>query len=109
MSDRGRHVGFAVPTITITPDRNLLRPGHKRKSVSFSLTSIDDLNIDNPNNNNARKRPPTPFVSGPVSPSQRIAEEESPAPSMPGTPATSLFHNVQAIDPMGVQKKWLMA
>ena len=83
-----------MPTIRITPER----PSHKRKTVSFSLSSADEvvngMLIK-------QRRPPTPFVSGPVSPGQEKVEDV-------GAPDTPLVSNHMAIDPMGVQKGWLM-
>lgn len=111
------NVDSNLPTIVLTDHGR--RPAHKRKSVSFSLSSIEDL-TDNDDASGGggcggghKKRPPTPFVSGLASPSQRKIEEEPSAgsgaggvPRMPGTPLT---HSVHYTDPMGVQKKWLMA
>lgn len=88
----------AVPLITITPDHDRLRPSHKRKAVSFSLASASELLPDTVFKS---RRPPTPYVSGPVSPSQGKVEVWS----APGTPA---FPNRAVMDPMGVQKGWLM-
>ena len=90
----------AVPAITITPDRpsSENRPAHSRKSVSFSLTSLDDLDA----HAHRPRRPPTPFVSS----SRRGDVTPSPAPSVPATP---MVHSHQAVDPMGAQKDWLMA
>ncbi|KAK1923508.1 hypothetical protein DB88DRAFT_300833 [Papiliotrema laurentii] len=104
---------LAVPCITLTPEHSTAtnrpshRPAHQRKSVSFSLSSMDELQPKQSEQN--RKRPPTPFVSGPVSPaaSNIASNEASPAPSMPGTPA-DMSHNLHTVDPMGVQKSWLM-
>jgi hypothetical protein len=103
-----------IPQITITPDRPKLGHGfgHKRKSVSFSLSSMDEIV-----SHTHQKRPPTPYVRGPASPSEKALLEQtspsaspltspSPGSSLPGTP---LGHSVHVMDPMGVQKKWLMA
>lgn len=102
---------LTVPTITLTPDasRATHRPSHKRKSVSFSLSSMDDLNF--PQEPNHRKRPPTPFVSGPISPalSSKGASPVPRSPGSPGVPMIELSHNVKVTDSMGVQKSWLMA
>ncbi|RSH93412.1 hypothetical protein EHS25_007768 [Saitozyma podzolica] len=99
-----------IPQITITPDRPKLGHGfgHKRKSVSFSLSSMDEIVP-----HTHQKRPPTPYVRGPASPSEKALLEQtspltssSPGSSVPGTP---LAHSAHVMDPMGVQKKWLMA
>ncbi|GFZ50011.1 hypothetical protein JCM24511_07764 [Saitozyma sp. JCM 24511] len=99
-----------IPQITITPDRPKLGHGfgHKRKSVSFSLSSMDEIVP-----HTHQKRPPTPYVRGPASPSEKAMLEQtspltssSPGSSSPGTP---LGHSAHVMDPMGVQKKWLMA
>lgn len=87
----------AVPLITVTPER----PSHKRKNVSFSLTSMDDLEPE-PVKSKPR-RPPTPYVSGPVSPSEGKGKAE-----MPSLPTTPIEHSRLAVDPMGIQKAWLM-
>ena len=99
---------MAVPAITITPDRPAQRPSHshKRKSVSFSISSLDDLRLPDALGGKNKKRPPTPFVSGPVSPAG--ATDASPAPSVPATPVV-MGHNLAVVDPMGVKKAWLMA
>jgi len=85
----------AVPLITVTPDR----PSHKRKSVSFSLSSMDDL--DPAHLSHQPKRPPTPYVSGPASPSEGKVGDGS-------VPPTPVMHGKMVVDPMGVQKGWLM-
>lgn len=94
---------LAVPSITVTPD-HIAHPRQKRKSVSFSISSLDDVIPRRDQGEASKRRPPTPFVSGPVSPSQW--SDGSPDASAPGTPLTQ---NVEMVDPMGVQKKWLMA
>lgn len=85
---------LSVPTIRIIPER----PSHKRKTVSFSVTSTDEvvngILIK-------QRRPPTPFVSGPVSPGQEKVEDVR-------TPETPMVPSHMAVDPMGVQKGWLM-
>ncbi|WVQ79384.1 hypothetical protein IAT38_001481 [Cryptococcus sp. DSM 104549] len=92
------HLGVpGVPSITITPEppfhsssrprsgsgtrRMLGKWAHKRKSVSFSLSSIDDIALPpsaaaSPN----KRRPPTPFVKGGL---------KSPSPSPGGSPMPS--------------------
>lgn len=100
-------VSLAVPSITLTPDRPDLpnpsvRPSHKRKSVSFSISSIDGLQPDSRIEH--RKRPPTPYIAAPISPGSILHRSGT---SMPGSP-TELSHSRGVIDPMGVQKSWLM-
>ena len=111
-----------IPTITLTPDRfepvRGARPSHgsahKRKSVSFSLSSMDEVNPPNIHAN--KKRPPTPFVKGPASPNVAASKESSAnaspassAPASPVPPIPVLGHNTQIVDSMGVKKQWLMA
>ncbi|KAL7424982.1 hypothetical protein Q5752_000669 [Cryptotrichosporon argae] len=109
-----------VPLITITPDvhapsaapppswpsagrgihlRRRPSASHKRKSVSFSLSSMDDMLP--PATPTPHRRPPTPFVAHVPPP--------SPDPAAPSLPATPMAHSKQSEDPMGVQKMWLMA
>ncbi|RXK35323.1 hypothetical protein M231_07426 [Tremella mesenterica] len=88
-----------VPKITFSQEGLKKREKRKSKSVSFSISSLDE--IINDGEKNKGKRPPTPWVRGPVSPSAR---EES----VPGTPLTPLSHSYEAVDPMGVKKGWLM-
>lgn len=63
--------GPAAVGIGITPKR----PGtHKRKSVSFSLSSMDDIHQSSSASSDRSlpqrlRRPPTPWMKGPVSPS----------------------------------------
>lgn len=120
---------FVVPSITLTQDapETYFRPrrssfgsltkrfGHKRKSVSFLVSAIDDVLPPQASSN--KRRPPTPFVKGPKSPSPNV----SPANSQPGTPTPviagvtgegtvqSMTHRKDIEDAMGVKKKWLMA
>ncbi len=91
----------AVPLITVTGAHE--RPSHKRKAVSFSLTPVDDLDVATMEQHRPR-RPPTPYVSGLASPSQRKVELETP--KMPGTP---MDDSRLAVDTMGTQKGWLMS
>ncbi|ORY34859.1 hypothetical protein BCR39DRAFT_515176 [Naematelia encephala] len=119
------NLNMVVPTITITPDRPVTltpdRPAsiisdrqvtitsdravsamhHKRKSVSFSLSSIEELH-DPIIGSGKNKRPPTPFV---LNPPIVLSPSSSPVPSLPGTP---MGDSRLAIDPMGVEKRWLM-
>lgn len=101
---------LGVPTITLTPDRPPSeanhRRRHKRKSVSFSLSSLKEIIPDRADevSEKPKKRPPTPFVSALFSPLR--SANPAPAPSTPGTP---LSQSLDFVDPMGVQKKWLMA
>ncbi|ALO60564.1 hypothetical protein CNE02035 [Cryptococcus deneoformans JEC21] len=129
LSVPGVGMPFVVPSIILTPDapetysrsrRSSIgsltkRFGHKRKSVSFSLSAIDD--VLPPQTSPNKRRPPTPFVKGPTSPSPSV----SSANSQPGTPihviagitgegtAQSMTHGKDVEDAMGVKKKWLMA
>jgi hypothetical protein len=91
----GSHT-LPIPSITITPSH---RPSNKRKSVSFSITSLDEIKlpIGKPH------RPPTPFVMGPSSP-EFATEVMSVA-----MPLTPLENCKTVVDSMGVQKGWLMA
>lgn len=117
-----------IPSITFTPDAPEIysrhrrssfgsltkRFGHKRKSVSFSLSAIDDVLPSQASPN--KRRPPTPFVRRPKSPSPSL----SSANSQPGTPipvvvgvtgegmAEDMTHRKDVEDAMGVKKKWLM-
>ena len=102
---------LAVPSITFTPDRPAHRPSHKRKSVSFSISSIDNLPVEIGNMQAHRKRPPTPFIAAQPSPAGSISSRASPAPSLPGSPMEmdQLSHSRAVIDPMGVQKSWLLS
>ena len=88
---------IALPVITVTPEYK--RPSHKRKNVSFSLTSISDLEPEH--GAHKPKRPPTPYVSGPVSPRDGQGGDLS-------DPATPMMVNRAVVDSMGVQKGWLM-
>ncbi|WWD20186.1 hypothetical protein CI109_104662 [Kwoniella shandongensis] len=149
-----------VPSITITPshsfshshsdshsltqssgDMSFHRPkpflvgGHRRKVVSFSLSSLDEILSPSEHGGNSpisRRRPPTPFVRPPLggglqSPLTPYTESGtnspvgSPLPS-PGTvggggtqtasPSLSpveMSHAPEGEDTMGVKKKWLMA
>ena len=87
-----------IPRIAITPPR----PGlsHKRKSVSFSLSHMDELH-----QKGGRRRPPTPFVIAPASP-YKPSPEPSPAQLIPASPA--LVQSKHSTDSMGVEKSWLM-
>ncbi|KAK4689414.1 hypothetical protein P7C73_g687, partial [Tremellales sp. Uapishka_1] len=96
--------GLVIPSITITPDIEH-RPSHKRKSVSFSLSSVEDFGI----HLHKQRRPPTPFVSGPVSPSASASEVEGVSALGALSPGMPMMHSHQAEDPMGVKKGWLMA
>ena len=98
-----------VPQIRIVPERPR---GHKRKSVSFSLSSMDELHHGTVTSVEHKKRPPTPYVVGPSSPGKVTEEPEESGDSLeggiPNGAATPLAHSKNAIDPMGVAKKWLL-
>ena len=122
-----------IPSITLTPDPQSSFPQepilerqhepsppvkgsrHKRKSVSFSLSSMTDLYHPPPM---GKKRPPTPFIPHGSIPG--LVEHGHLVPSLPPTPSSSsvsslgvgmgggVRHNLQLVDSMGVQKSWLM-
>ena len=95
---------LVVPHISVTP----VRPkGHKRKSVSFSLSSAAELHgkVAAAGGN---KRPHTPYVIGPSSPGKMEEEDEGSNAGDVSGPATPLLHSRHAVDPMGVEKNWLL-
>ncbi|KAL0250016.1 hypothetical protein I308_103319 [Cryptococcus tetragattii IND107] len=128
LSVPGVDMSSMIPGITFTPDAPEIYPrhrrssfgsltkrfGHKRKSVNFSLSAIDDVLPSQASPN--KRRPPTPFVKRPKSPSPSL----SSANSQPGTPipmvagvtgevmAEDMKHRKDVEDAMGVKKKWLM-
>ena len=74
-----------------------VRPTHgKRKSVSFSLSSMDEIE----KSEERTKRPPTPFID-PGDPSPEVSPAASPLPE-------AMYHNLECVDTMGVKKEWLM-
>ncbi|WVN86895.1 uncharacterized protein L203_102069 [Cryptococcus depauperatus CBS 7841] len=121
--------GFGVPSIILTPSETAasgrrrtsfssLRSkfgSHKRKSVSFSLSALEDVLA--PHGSPNKRRPPTPFVMGPNSPrsgstSPAGSNPASPVPTIPGVTGehdvNTMTHRKELEDPMGVKKRWLM-
>ncbi|ODN78508.1 hypothetical protein L202_04135 [Cryptococcus amylolentus CBS 6039] len=115
-----------VPSITLTPSE--LSPthkrsrrgsfgslskkiGHKRKTVSFSLSAIDD--VLPPQASPMKGRPPAPFVKGPRSPSPGPHPRESQSTFTLGVtgelPDAAMTHRKDVADSMGVKQGWLMA
>ncbi|OCF43882.1 hypothetical protein I317_02325 [Kwoniella heveanensis CBS 569] len=114
-SGADRHGLLNVPSITVTHPQNQrnqaqlavpmpLRPAlpgaggakgrHKKKSVSFSLSSMDDFLPPSPGGDDGgllKRRPPTPFMRLPRSPSE-FAPIHSPAASPVG-PTPSILNN----------------
>jgi hypothetical protein len=74
--------------------------GHKRKSVSFSLSSMDQVMASAKVTD---KRPPTPWVAR-RAPSPSDDEDEDMV-ELPKTPFRR--HSDDVVDPMGVKKSWL--
>ncbi|WVQ75121.1 hypothetical protein IAR50_004730 [Cryptococcus sp. DSM 104548] len=118
-----------LPTITLTPSSELSstskrsrrgsfgslsrRFGHKRKTVSFSLSSIDDV-LPQPQASPMGRRPPTPFVKDPKSPSPSVSPVESRSDTFTlgvtgELPDEAMTHRKDLADSMGVKKGWLMA
>lgn len=116
---------LAVPRIVLhgdpqqAPPPILKKHGHKRKSVSFSLSSMAELGagdsakqpVPSPN---AQHRPPTPFHRAPPTPSEILALSDEPMPKMPSfedipTPLTAdMLISKESTDSMGVKKGWLV-
>jgi hypothetical protein len=103
---------LAVPQITLTPDllrtKVASRPKHGRKSVSFSLSSMDEL-MAKRESKEIRKRPPTPFNRsyldhGPIEDGDG---DEDPVPRLPRA-VEQMRARPDARDAMGVKKGWLM-
>ena len=109
------------------------RPGHKRKSVSFSLSSMAELSAPSSGDseqpatspNTMQHRPPTPFHRAPPTPSEIFAlSAASPMPDLKiesemmgrrdsyrdvPTPLTAdMVISKEVSDPMGVKKGWLV-
>ncbi|WRT69553.1 uncharacterized protein IL334_006540 [Kwoniella shivajii] len=94
---------LAVPSITVTRPSRPPLPGaggaqgrHKKKSVSFSLSSMDDLipsSSNNPSSSSSssswyKRRPPTPFQHKlPKSPIEQSLQSPSLSPSPCPSPA----------------------
>lgn len=96
---------LAVPQITLTPElRGATRPKHGRKSVSFSLSSMDELIAKK--EVNSKKRPPTPFARSYYGKMEEI-EGDVPLPALPRA-VEQIRHNAEGRDAMGVKKGWLM-
>ncbi|WWC65957.1 uncharacterized protein I303_108579 [Kwoniella dejecticola CBS 10117] len=146
---------LSVPSITVTPSslpksrtsaQKLPLPGaggaqgrHKKKAVSFSLSSMDDIMPDKNSLGLKKFRPPTPFFTSPKSPNPTANLEMSPLPSPLASPNRKsspipsptikidgaarekelgmneelergqLDHGILQEDSMGIQKKWLVA
>ncbi|KAK8849561.1 hypothetical protein IAR55_004896 [Kwoniella newhampshirensis] len=141
-----------VPNITITPShippspssiqqdhqRAIFQPRprpapfrtlgpHRRKIVSFSLSSIDDILSPSAMGDGKKRRPPTPFIRPESLASPLIETTPSPSPGPHpsqsqgqghGSPLTSpaqstgsmeMSHRPNEEDTMGVKRKWLMA
>ncbi|WWC73547.1 uncharacterized protein I206_107519 [Kwoniella pini CBS 10737] len=141
---------LSVPSITITPSSlgNLpikpplpgaggVKGKHKKKSVSFSLSSMDDLkqNENTLSNSNVIKRfrPPTPFfkssssnhqsillnlemspinnensLSSPINNNAVIQKREKELGVNEELEKGQLDHGILQEDSMGIQKKWLV-
>lgn len=109
------------------------RHGHKRKSVSFSLSSMAELSAPSSGDskqpaaspNTMQHRPPTPFHQAPHTPSEIFAlSAASPMPDLKleneamgrrdsyrdvPTPLTAdMVISKEVSDPMGVKKGWLV-
>lgn len=97
---------LAVPQITLTPElRGATRPKHGRKSVSFSLSSMDELIAKK--EINSKKRPPTPFARSYHGKMEEYEEGGVPLPALPRA-VEQIKHNAEGRDAMGVKKGWLM-
>lgn len=84
-----------MPAMVVRPDHS-----HKRKSVSFSLSSMDQVMASAKVSD---KRPPTPWVARRAqTPSEDEEEDEI---ELPRTPIRR--HSEDVVDPMGVKKAWL--
>ncbi|ORX37824.1 hypothetical protein BD324DRAFT_401837 [Kockovaella imperatae] len=94
-----------VPEIRLVPERP---KGHKRKSVSFSLSSMEELHQSSAGGMDPKKRPPTPYVLGPSSPGKINDDDNQPGDGLPHGPMSPLAHSKHVVDPMGVEKKWLL-
>lgn len=106
-----RRDSLAVPQITLTPDlvaRTRPRPKHGRKTVSFSLSSMDELVA----RRSAPKRPPTPYIVQESSDSNSKMSDtnaiEDPMPSSVPVGIERLSASPETRDAMGVKKEWLM-
>ena len=117
---------LAVPKIVLHAEPQEAKPiirkqQHKRKSVSFSISSMADLDPDRKQplpSPHGQHRPPTPFHRAPPTPSELLAlASASPKPTVPRiphyedvpTPLTAdMVVSKEVTDPMGVKKGWLV-
>lgn len=115
-SSTAEHFPFHSPRAAPTRTLPTQTQNKHRKSVSFSLSTIHSLISPTPSpvgDDNRQRRPPTPYVSGPVSPRLRNAEmkrcldgEGELKEGLEGVKVVDLSWQVE--DPMGVKKAWIM-
>jgi hypothetical protein len=106
LSPRPSRDSLAVPQITLTPElRGATRPKHGRKSVSFSLSSMDELMAKR--EVISKKRPPTPFARSYHGKLEEQEDEEPPVPALPRA-VEQTRQSADGRDAMGVKKGWLM-
>ena len=106
LSPTPKRDSLAVPQITLTPElRGATRPKHGRKSVSFSLSSMDDLQAKR--EIVSKKRPPTPFARSYHGKMEEVDIGAVPVPALPKA-VEQIRHSAEGRDAMGVKKGWLM-
>lgn len=98
---------------------------HKRKAVSFSITSLSEVDANSIGSTltpAAHRRPPTPYMRAPPTPSELLAlGAAAEVASMPSTPlpssaeaakmsfgAEQLVSSKDVMDQMGLRKQWVM-
>jgi hypothetical protein len=82
LSPQPKRDSLAVPQITLTPElRGTTRPKHGSKSVSFSLSSMDEVMAKR--EVVSKKRPPTPFARSYHGKMEEIDDGEVPVPALP--------------------------
>lgn len=108
-----------VPDIVLSSSDNVAQQqqphfkisAHKRKAVSFSLSSMDALGDGNQDKTSpmAHHRPPTPYRRAPPTPSEILAMSSTPStPQFSARSSPKLQVSKENTDQMGIKKVWLI-